>query len=359
MEHAQTTFAFEGETFGVRTWGVSSLEGSLSFGGAAPVVLLHGFAQSAASWERVARLAADRAAFMCALDLPGHGASGTSGAPAHENAFDLRFQARAVNALCRHVAERAGAAPVLAGYSMGGRVALEAARLAVAAGGANASAGPVASAGRAGRAGSVDPVASAGPVDFAALASSADPVAIPFSALVLESAGLGPESDAQRAALRDRNFAWAQRLRCEGVESFMDYWETLSLFESQKRLPDPVRARLRKERLANSAESLALTFERAGAHAMPAREDSLHTLKMLAYQGVTVLYLAGELDAKYRAVLDGLAHDAAGAVKTRIVAGAGHNVHLERPEAFAREVAEILGDACAAAVSGAKSRLSQ
>ncbi len=92
------------------------------------------------------------------------------------------------------------------------------------------------------------------------------PAAVPFSALVLESAGLGPADDAAREALRERNFAWAARVRDEGVSAFMDWWAGLPLFESQRNLDDDQRERLRAGRLANDAESLALSFEQAGAH---------------------------------------------------------------------------------------------
>lgn len=303
MRCVQADFEFEGATFGVRTWCASDSEGPLPLGSSVPIVLLHGFAQSAHMWDAVAPLVAKGAGRVFVLDFAGHGASG---APAREEAFDLRFQARAVNELCRRVADFAGARPVLAGYSMGGRVALASACAAAASGGAD------------------------------------DPGHFPMSALVLESAGLGPENDAERAALRQRNFTWANRLRCEGVAAFMDYWEGLALFESQKRLPEPVRARVREERLANSACALALTFERAGAHAMPSRGESLQALRTLMNGGIPVLYLAGELDAKYCAVARGVERDTSGAIETRIVSGAGHNTHLEQPEAFAG----ILGEAC-------------
>ena len=89
------------------------------------------------------------------------------------------------------------------------------------------------------------------------------PAAVPFSALVLESAGLGPADDAAREALRERNFAWAARVRDEGVSAFMDWWAGLPLFESQRNLDDDQRERLRAGRLANDAESLALSLDRA------------------------------------------------------------------------------------------------
>ena len=62
-------FEHAGVRYGVRCWGDRSANsGSSAYG--APLVLVHGFAQSVASWDEVAgRLARDRAVY--ALDLVG------------------------------------------------------------------------------------------------------------------------------------------------------------------------------------------------------------------------------------------------------------------------------------------------
>ena len=122
--------------------------------------------------------------------------------------------------------------------------------------------------------------------------------ALPLAGLALESAGLGPAAAAEREALRLRNEGWARRVRAEGVEAFMDWWEALPLFASQRGLPDDVRARLRAQRLRNSADALSL--ELAGW---------------------------GQQFQEVRA--------AAPAAEVRVFPGTGHNIHLEDPEAFA------------------------
>ena len=166
--------------------------------------------------------------------------------------------------------------------------------------------------------------------------------AAPFSALVLESAGTGPADDAAREALRERNFAWAARVRGEGVSAFMDWWAGLPLFESQQHLPADQQKRLRVGRLANDAESLALSFERAGAHVMPPKQETIRALCELAAQGIPVSYLAGELDAKYCKVLADLRAESQGAISCRIVPAAGHNIHLEQPRAFGAILEEVV-----------------
>lgn len=345
-------FDFEGMRFGVKAWRASASGARKGGVLSAPIVLVHGFAQQASTWDKVA-LSLSRAGVECfAFELAGHGKSArpTVGDVPGREAFDLVFQAQALLAFCEAVAHVAGRLPVLVGYSMGGRVALQAARLVaddLRDGGqidriALRSSAAFAPCGRSGR---LD-VAGGGQRDTAA--TSADDVAqvpearAPFAALVLESAGLGPADDTAREALRERNFAWAARVRGEGVSAFMSWWAGLPLFESQRNLDDDQRERLRAGRLANDAESLALSFERAGAHAMPSQGESIRALCELAAKGIPVSYLAGELDAKYCKVASTLQAESQGAVSCRVVPAAGHNIHLEQSEAFNAILGEVV-----------------
>lgn len=341
-------FDYGGMRFGVKAWRASASDaregGTLS----APIVLVHGFAQQASTWDDAVRLLAGAGAECFGFELAGHGAGACSagGDPAERpDFFDLCFQARALLAFCRVVARDAGVAPVLVGYSMGGRVALQAACLAaddLRDGGelnriSLRSSAAFAPCDRARR---LD-VAGACQQDVTANAARMS-AAVPFSALVLESAGLGPADAASRGALRERNFAWAARVRGEGVSAFMSWWEALPLFESQRNLDDDQRERLRAGRLANDTESLALSFERAGAHAMSSQGESIRMLCELAAKGIPVSYLAGELDAKYCKVLADLRADSHDAVSCQAVPCAGHNIHLERPEAFGAILEEVV-----------------
>lgn len=344
-------FDFGGMRFGVKAWRASASGAREGGALSAPIVLVHGFAQQASTWDKVA-LSLSRAGVECfAFELAGHGKSArpTVGDVPGREAFDLCFQARALLAFCEAVAHVAGRLPVLVGYSMGGRVALQAACLVaddLRDGGqidriALRSSAAFAPCGRSGR---LD-VAGGGQRDTAA--TSADDAArmsaaAPFSALVLESAGLGPADAASRGALRERNFAWAARVRGEGVSAFMSWWEALPLFESQRNLPVDQRERLRAGRFSNDAESLALSFEQAGAHQMPLRCESIRALCELSRRDVPVSYLAGRLDAKYCKVLADLRADSHDAVSCRAVPCAGHSIHLEQPEAFGAILEEVV-----------------
>ena len=346
------SFDFEGMRFGVKAWRASASDAREGGASAVPIVLVHGFAQQASTWDDVARLLADAGARRFGFELAGHGAGAcfAGGDPAERpDFFDLCFQARALLAFCRVVARDAGVAPVLVGYSMGGRVALQAACLAaddLRDGGeldrislrSSAVFAPCDRTGCLDVAGSGQRDTAATPVGDAARMSAA----APFSALVLESAGLGSVDDAAREALHERNFAWAARVRDEGVSAFMDWWAGLPLFESQQHLPAEQQKRLRVGRLANDAELLALSFERAGAHVMPPKQETIRALCELAARGIPVSYLAGELDAKYCKVASTLQAESQGAISCRIVPAAGHNIHLEQPRAFGAILEEVV-----------------
>lgn len=274
------------------------------------VVLLHGFSQSAHTWDEVApRLAAAGGGrVVWAPEFVGHGGSERPG-DARAYAFDELVTTLAVFidevALLQGRCRAEGGRVALVGYSMGGRVALA--------------------------------YAQAHPERLATL--------------VLESAGLGLTGDAARAEAAERDATLAARLRVEGLARFMDFWETRPVFSSQRALPAAMRNRLRAARMDNDPEALARTFEGSGAHAMPGLSAVPTRLPC------PVLYLAGALDAKYAAIARGLGAAAAGTpeaseasrlggaranLEVRVLPGVGHDVHFEDPAAFCREVAAHL-----------------
>lgn len=315
-----------------------------------PVLLLHGFGQSARSWDGVARLLRAEGCAVHAVDWPGFGARRGEHNTA---AFSLEALCALLADEVRAVASREGAAPVVVGYSMGGRVAAEAlVRGMLAPEGAGASGAGALGSGEAPGAGRLEPE---GAADLACRSEGAGTsgdvahgvgetfavVSAPISALMLESAGLGPRDAAERAVLAARNAAWAADARARGTRAFMEDWARLPLFASQRALPVAERAALADSRADNDADALALSLEGSGAHRQSDEALTLAALRAASSAGLPVLFLAGALDAKY-AALAACAQREAG-IRVRVVPGAGHNVHLERPEAFAEAVRELAG----------------
>ncbi len=247
-----------------------------------PLVLLHGFAQSTKTWEEVApRLAKDRR--VVALDLIGHGKSDKPDEPA---SYEMGPMLQSISALQRRLwADRID----ILGYSMGGRIALTYA--------------------------------------------CTQPHRV--SSLILESTGLGPDTAQQHQAMLKRDLDLIERLSTAKIKDFVDFWEGMSIFETQKRLPPEVRKKIRAERLANDPRALALTVRGSGQHTMANLTRQIEALPL------PVLYMAGILDRKYLKNAEKLQHNKG---ISCILANTGHNIHVEDPDAFCRRVQQFLDE---------------
>ena len=333
-----------------------------------PLVLLHGFMQSSTSWEPIAT---SLKLHFCvyAVDFIGHGLSDKSKNPARYTYEDM---AASIDYFLRKVVCRPSdsaskpskrMSPLLkslrkssgdcaseqsirahvVGYSMGGRIAL------------------------------------------ALMKTSCDVLA----SVILESCNLGCATDEEQQEAAKRNSAWVNRIREEGMEEFVNYWETLPLFETQKELGfDKI---LHFSRAANDPECMALCLEGAGKQAMPLSGETLTNIeKAIASQrdetrsqtattkqdetrsreiapqqdvcsqtattkqdktlsqandseadsrkGIPVLYIYGDKDEKSALVAQKLS--AVGASVSAI--NVGHNVHLEAPMLYLREIQNFL-----------------
>ena len=238
------------------------------------LLLLHGFTGSGATWEPF--LDTWRGFTAIAVDLPGHGASGYPADPAR---YRMERCVEDLVALMNRLGvERAAAL----GYSMGGRVALH--------------------------------LALAAPHRLWALA--------------LEGASPGIQDPAERHARRQSDEALAAAIERDGMGAFVSRWEALPIFASQARLPAAGREELRRQRLSNNPLGLANSLRGMGAGEQEPLWGRLGEIS------VPALAIAGELDEKYSALARRMAA-AMPAARAEVAAGAGHAVHLERPEAFA------------------------
>jgi 2-succinyl-6-hydroxy-2,4-cyclohexadiene-1-carboxylate synthase len=254
-------------------------------GAGAALTLLHGFTGSAASWAHVQPQLASRFKLIVP-DLLGHGRTESPTDP-------MRYRiARCVDDLIAILDAMAVERTHLLGYSMGGRMALAAA------------------------------------------------IERPHrvASLILESASPGLATAAEREARVASDNELADFVERAGVESFVARWERIPLFSSQERLPQAVRSRLREQRLRNDRAGLANSLRGVGTGVQASLWERLCELR------VPCLIMAGELDAKFAAIGRQMAAAIAGS-RLAIVAGAGHTVHLEQPEAYIRLVAEFAGGA--------------
>jgi pimeloyl-ACP methyl ester carboxylesterase len=132
--------------------------------------------------------------------------------------------------------------------------------------------------------------------------------------------------------------ALAQRIEKDGLEAFANYWSGLPLFAGLERRGPSFVAQLRAERMSNTVAALAASLRGMGAGVMePLWAD-------LAKVDVPSTFVAGQLDHGYVASARRLAAAVPNG-RVEVVQRAGHTVHQERPEAFARVLAAHLAAA--------------
>jgi 2-succinyl-6-hydroxy-2,4-cyclohexadiene-1-carboxylate synthase len=232
------------------------------------VLLLHGFTQTRQSWRRTIAALGGRYRAL-APDLPGHG---------------LASERRPASfaACAAYVRALADGPCALAGYSMGGRIALHTA------------------------------------LTF--------PDAV--TRLVLVGASPGIADPTERESRRRSDAALADRIESIGVSAFAQEWGTQELFAGQD---ERVAAAAHADRLRNTAHGLADALRGLGTGVMPPLWDRLGEL------AVPVTLVVGERDAKFRAI-GGRMATAIRDCHVVVVDGAGHAAQLEQPEIVAAAI---------------------
>jgi 2-succinyl-6-hydroxy-2,4-cyclohexadiene-1-carboxylate synthase len=228
------------------------------------VVLLHGFSGTHRAWDQVVAPLDPERYRPLALDLPGHGAAADSERP-------ISF-ASCVRAVLDAAPERF----VLAGYSMGGRIAMH--------------------------------VALAAPERV--------------ERLVLVACNPGIEDPAARAARRAADEALARELERIPFEDFIERWRTQPLFAAD---PPEVGALARADQRRNRPDALAAVLRGLGTGEMQPQWDRLGELRM------PVTVLVGDRDEKFVAIGRRMVELLADG--ELIVAAGGHGLLLENPAA--------------------------
>ncbi len=245
-----------------------------------PVVLLHGFLADSRQWDALTDAVDSRIDVPIRWllpDLPGHGVATTTfpNTPGWPHLNDL---------LKRSLQPHLRGPALLAGYSMGGRIA-------------------------------------------ASLAASG---LLNLRGLWLESAH-PPLPEPAQAQRRAEDEARAVQLETAGLSAFVRAWEALPLFANQHTLDPAILASQRALRLSQDPHGLAQNLRWYGTGTMPTTL-ALH----LPTHGV-----AGALDAKLLGRLPEWRAFALNCAWT-ILANAGHATHLEQLDATATDLAATI-----------------
>ncbi len=252
-------------------------------GSGAALLLIHGFSGSGRGWGDVPdRL--DRGRRLILIDLLGHGESDKPTDP-------RRYR---MDAMVEDVAEvlRAGriSACDLVGYSMGARVSL------------------------------------------AVAAWKPELV----RRLVLESGSPGLATENERTVRRRADEILARRISEEGIGAFLESWLDLPVLCSLRdNVHREVWDRVEAQRASNDPAALAAVLRGLGTGTQPSLWAELPRIRHPA------LLMTGRLDPKFTV----LAERMAGALphaKHVAIPGAGHRVHLERPQHWLRVIEAFL-----------------
>jgi len=163
------------------------------------------------------------------------------------------------------------------------------------------------------------------------------------AALGLAAAGRAPRAilvsvnpgidDAERAARRASDGAWARLLRERGIDAFLDAWEAQPLFATQARTPPARLATRRARRRALDPEQLAQSLEVMGLGEMPDYRGAVAAARVSS----RISLIAGADDPRYVAIARALPAPLA------VIPGSGHDPTLEAPARLAEAIAALAG----------------
>lgn len=251
-------------------------------GSGSPLLLLHGFTGDHSTWTDFVQSMQDDYTLL-SLDLLGHG---KANAPVDPTRYEIKQMANDLAAILDKL--KLEKVHVL-GYSMGGRVALS----------------------------------------FAVLFPEK------VKSLILESASPGLDSAKEREARIQQDERLAQMIEEKGMKEFVDYWQDIPLFATQKHLPATRQEEIRKQRLQQNPVGLAGSLRGMGTGQQPSWWPYLNAVRM------PVQLICGERDVKFCQIAKDMAKVMSNA-KIAKVLGVGHAIHVEDPKRFDTIVREFL-----------------
>ncbi len=247
-----------------------------------PLLFLHGFTGSSEDWRPIVSKI-DKSFPVIGIDLIGHGKSAS---PENEELYSADVIANQLN----NIIELTVKGKVIpAGYSMGGRAAL----------------------------------------NFAV--KYPEKIAL----LILESTTPGIKDEKLRKERIKNDDEIIEFIRTHSIREFIDYWTDKEIFNTQRRFSEEKRNQIKESKLRNNPIGLANSLVGFGTGKMLPLFENLKEIKC------KTLLVTGELDTKFTSINKEIVKlfPSAG---HKIIKNAGHNTHLEEPKKFVNEVNQFL-----------------
>ncbi|ENE8477354.1 2-succinyl-6-hydroxy-2,4-cyclohexadiene-1-carboxylate synthase [Listeria monocytogenes] len=155
--------------------------------------------------------------------------------------------------------------------------------------------------------------------------------------LILVSSSPGLEQEDIRASRVEADNRLADWIEEEGLVPFVDCWENLALFASQKVLSPEMKRRIRSERLSQNSHGLAMSLRGMGTGKQPSYWNCLANFTF------PVLLITGALDEKFEKIAQEM-HQLLPNSTHVSIQEAGHAVYLEQPNSFSSQLNYWLED---------------
>jgi 2-succinyl-6-hydroxy-2,4-cyclohexadiene-1-carboxylate synthase len=246
------------------------------------VFFLHGFTGSSDDWKNIIPNL-NKNFNVIAVDLVGHGKSDSP------KNLSLYQASSIVNQLKTVIDNFTKDKVVLAGYSMGGRAALNFA------------------------------------VEYPEM----------IKGLILESTSAGIKNENMRNERIKNDESLADFIEQNPIEKFIEKWMGMEIFNTQKRFSNAKLDELKRGKLYNSKTGLANSLRGFGTGTMIIPPEKLKNIN------AKVLLITGELDVKFTSINSKLVKQFRSA-HHKIIKSSGHNTHLEEPKAYLEVVNKFL-----------------
>lgn len=238
------------------------------------IIFLHGFTGSASDWNEVIENLPSGFNYA-AIDLIGHGKSDSPEEIEHYTSEKI------INQIHQIIKKITDEKVILAGYSMGGRAAL----------------------------------------NFALNKPQM------LNALILESSTPGIQNEEDRKERIKKDEELAGFILNNPIEKFVEYWMNLDIFNTQRRFSDQKLEEIKKKKGLNNRIGLANSLKGFGTGRM---KNLWYEITNLT---IPTLLISGELDTKFTQINKRISNLISYS-KHVIVKNAGHNIHLEDPNNF-------------------------